>query len=42
MSDYKGDNERSKDPSKNHITINFTINIGNTDIHVEQRAEGGP
>ena len=41
MSDYKADNERSKDPSKNHITINFTINIGNTDIHVEQRAKGG-
>ncbi|MEQ6356619.1 hypothetical protein ABNX05_18505 [Lysinibacillus sp. M3] len=35
MSNYKGDNKRLKDPSKNQITIN----IGNTDIHVEQRAE---
>ena len=33
------DNE--KDPSKNHITINITINIGNTEIHFEQRAESG-
>ncbi|MFE3575166.1 hypothetical protein [Lysinibacillus sp. NPDC059133] len=41
MSDYKPDNERSKDPSKNHITIHLTFNIGNTDIHFEQRAEGG-
>ncbi|MGE7999033.1 hypothetical protein ACQKOF_10200 [Lysinibacillus sp. NPDC093190] len=35
------DNEHSKDPSKNHITINLTINIGNKEIHFEQRAEGG-
>ncbi len=41
LSDHKRDNEHSKDPAKNHITINFTFNIGNTDIHFEQRAEGG-
>lgn len=41
ISDHKRDNEHSKDPAKNHITINFTFNIGNTDIHFEQRAEGG-
>ncbi|AVK86242.1 hypothetical protein C3943_23510 [Lysinibacillus sp. B2A1] len=41
MSDHKRNNENSKDPAKNHITINFTFNIGNTDIHFEQRAEGG-
>ena len=41
MSDHKRDNGNSKDPAKNHITINFTFNIGNTDIHFEQRAEGG-
>ncbi|MFJ6211069.1 hypothetical protein [Lysinibacillus sp. NPDC092081] len=35
------ENEHSKDPSKNHITINLTINIGNKEIHFEQRAEGG-
>ncbi|MGE7696423.1 hypothetical protein ACQKNC_20395 [Lysinibacillus sp. NPDC094177] len=35
------DNEHSKDPSKNHITINLTINIGNKEIHLNQRAEGG-
>ncbi|MFJ7982931.1 hypothetical protein ACIQ1D_22030 [Lysinibacillus xylanilyticus] len=35
------DNEHSKDPSKNHITINLTINIGNKEIHLKQRAEGG-
>lgn len=35
------DNEHSKDPSKNHITIHLTINIGNKEIHFEQRAEGG-
>jgi len=40
MSDYKSENERSKEPTKNNITIHLTINIGNTDIHVEQRAEG--
>lgn len=33
-------NEHSKDPSKNHITIHLTINIGNKEIHFE-RAEGG-
>ena len=33
-------NEQSKDPSKNHITIHLTINIGNKEIHFE-RAEGG-
>ncbi|GAB0170950.1 hypothetical protein LSPCS325_43870 [Lysinibacillus sp. CTST325] len=35
------DNEHSKDPSKKHITIHLTINIGNKEIHFEQRAEGG-
>ncbi|MGE7092282.1 hypothetical protein ACQKII_12735 [Lysinibacillus sp. NPDC048646] len=33
--------DHSKDHSKNNITIHLTFNIGNTDIHVEQRAEGG-
>ncbi|MFF2178917.1 hypothetical protein ACFVT8_21000 [Lysinibacillus sp. NPDC058147] len=35
------DNEHAKDPSKKHITIHLTINIGNKEIHFEQRAEGG-
>ncbi len=34
-------NEHSKDPAKNNITINLTINIGNKEIQFEQRAEGG-
>ncbi len=33
--------EPERDHSKNNITIHLTFNIGNTDIHVEQRAEGG-
>ena len=33
--------ESSNKQGKNHITINFTFNIGNTDFHFEQRAEGG-
>ncbi|MGE8036522.1 MULTISPECIES: hypothetical protein [unclassified Lysinibacillus] len=40
MSDDKFDNERSKEPAKNNITIHLTINIGNTDNHVKQKAEG--
>ncbi|MGN4127482.1 hypothetical protein ACMGD3_21110 [Lysinibacillus sphaericus] len=31
----------SKDHEKDNITIHLTFNIGNTDIHIEQRAEGG-
>ncbi|MFY0520137.1 hypothetical protein [Lysinibacillus sp. UGB7] len=33
--------EHSKDHEKDNITIHLTFNIGNTDIHIEQRAEGG-
>ena len=33
--------ESSNKQGKNHITINFTFNIGNTDFHFAQRAEGG-
>ncbi|MGE7843301.1 hypothetical protein ACQKNX_21330 [Lysinibacillus sp. NPDC093712] len=32
--------ERDKE-AKNNITINITFNIGNTENHFEQRAEGG-
>ncbi|MFJ5767619.1 hypothetical protein ACIP9C_19950 [Lysinibacillus sp. NPDC093210] len=32
--------ERDKE-GKNNITINITFNIGNTENHFEQRAEGG-
>lgn len=35
------ENESSNKSAKNHITINFTFNIGNTDFHFAQRAEGG-
>ncbi len=30
-----------KNHAKDNITIHLTFNIGNTDIHFEQRAEGG-
>lgn len=32
---------RDKDGVTINITIQNTINIGNTDVHIEQRAEGG-
>ncbi len=35
------ENESSNKSAKNHITINLTFNIGNTDFHFAQRAEGG-
>lgn len=34
------DKEPSKEPSKNHFIINLTFNIGNKEIHFEQRAGG--
>ncbi|MFJ7669297.1 hypothetical protein ACIQXI_19700 [Lysinibacillus sp. NPDC097195] len=33
--------ENSNKQAKNDITINITFNIGNTENHFEQRAEGG-
>lgn len=33
--------ESSNKQAKNNITINITFNIGNTENHFEQRAEGG-
>ena len=41
MSDNTPENDHSKKELKNHITINFTVNIGNIDSHFVQRAEGG-
>jgi len=34
-------NDSADNHARNHITFNFTFNIGNTDFHFEQRAEGG-
>jgi len=33
--------ESSNKQTKNNVTINITFNIGNTENHFEQRAEGG-
>ncbi len=35
------ENNSTEKHARNHITFNFTFNIGNTDFHFEQRAEGG-
>ncbi|MDC6270094.1 hypothetical protein [Lysinibacillus fusiformis] len=35
------ENDSTEKHARNHITFNFTFNIGNTDFHFEQRAEGG-
>jgi hypothetical protein len=39
-SNHSEESERDKE-GKNNITINITFNIGNTENHFEQRAEGG-
>ncbi|MFJ5792464.1 hypothetical protein ACIQXW_22070 [Lysinibacillus sp. NPDC097162] len=39
-SNHSEEPERDKE-AKNNITINITFNIGNTENHFEQRAEGG-
>ncbi|MEK5331189.1 hypothetical protein [Lysinibacillus sp. FSL W8-0992] len=39
-SNHSEEPERDKE-GKNNITINITFNIGNTENHFEQRAEGG-
>lgn len=35
------ESESSNKHAKNNVTINITFNIGNTENHFEQRAEGG-
>lgn len=38
---HEPERESSNKQAKNDITINITFNIGNTENHFEQRAEGG-